>query len=866
MGRTDFKSDGTRETCPVGSTPTLFRHRPATKASASPPPPPMPPRPSPRALSGPPGTVATDIVLVGGGHSHVAVLKRFGMRPAAGVRLTLVSRDLLTPYSGMLPGLVAGHYRPEETHIDLRKLSRFANARVIHAPATGIDLARRQVFAAGRPPIGFDLLSLDVGSQPTVRDIEGAKEHALAVKPIDLFRERWAEAERDCLGRGGRLRVAVIGGGAGGAELALSLRYRLRTLLTQAGVSDGIELVLLAETREVVESHAPAVRRRMTRLLAERGVQLLAGHRVVAVRSGRVEAVTAGEERVAVGCDLAVAVTHACAPEWLGGSGLDLDDAGFVRVRETLQSTGDPFVFAAGDIASFDTRRLPKSGVYAVRQGPVLAENLARLAAGRPLRPYRPQPLTLALISSGDRNAVASWGRLALEGRWVWRIKDRIDRRWMRKYQKLPAMAGGSPPLPRTEAPAAGNAAAAGNGAAAGNAAPAEAAAPAGRATSAETSPAGAGSAHGGGGARRPGGLRRAVGVHPAAELAAASAMRCGGCGSKVASAVLHRVLGRLAPVAHPDVLIGFQGGDDAAVLRVPPDKLLVQSVDHFRTFIDDPFLFGRIAAHHCLSDLFAMGAEPRTAQAMVTLPFALPDKVEQDLFDLLSGVTETLSEAGAALVGGHTAEGPECALGLTVNGLCDTPFLKAGAADGDRLLLTKPLGTGVIFAADMRAEAPSETVGAALASMLRSNSAAARTFRDCGATACTDVTGFGLLGHLVELLRASGANAELDLAAIPRLPGTDALLERGVRSSLHAANAAFGAALDGLDPGDPRAALLFDPQTSGGLLASVPAERVDECTSALAAAGCGSAARVGTVRSADPAGRVRIRHRRAAT
>ena len=789
-------------------------------------------------MSGPPAPVATDIVLVGGGHSHVAVLKRFGMRPAPGVRLTLVSRDMLTPYSGMLPGLVAGHYRPEEAHIDLRRLSRFANARVIHAPATGIDLSGRKVLAAGRPPIGFDLLSLDIGSQPTMHAIEGATEHALGVKPIDVFRGRWAEIERDCLERGGRLRVAVIGGGAGGTELSLSLRYRLRVLLERAGVPDAVEITLLADTREVVESHAPAVRRRMTRLLSTRGVRLLAGHRVVAVRPGRVEAVTGDDGRVAVECDIAVAVTHAGAPAWLGASGLDLDGAGFVRVRETLQSTGDPYVFAAGDIASFGARRLPKSGVYAVRQGPLLAENLARLAAGRSLRPYRPQPLTLALISSGDRNAVASWGRLALEGGWVWRAKDRIDRRWMRKYQELPAMGVEA----ATRQP--GETAAGGGG-------PAGSDLPEGR---------GAGTGPGPGDRTRnarevsdPGAAARA--------LASAAAMRCGGCGSKVASAVLHRVLARLPAAPHPDVLAGFRGGDDAAVLRVPPGKLLVQSVDHFRTFIDDPFLFGRIATNHCLSDIFAMGAEPRTTQVLVTLPFAAPDKVEQDLFDLLSGVTEALGEAGAALVGGHTAEGPECALGLAVNGLGDEVITKTGARDGDRLFLTKPLGTGVVFAADMRAEAPSDAVAAALASMLRSNEAAARVFGECDASSCTDVTGFGLLGHLVEMLREGGVDAELDFAAIPRLAGTEALFERGARSSLHAANAAFGDALDGLDPGDPRAALLFDPQTSGGLLASVPAERADGCAEALAAAGC-DGSMIGTFRAAAPGGRVRVRIR----
>ena len=821
MGRTDFKSDGTRETCPVGSTPTLFRHfgsRPESVAGCRCFP--MPKRANMK--TGAPAPVATDIVLLGGGHSHVAVLKRFGMRPVPGVRLTLVSRDLLTPYSGMLPGLVAGHYRPEQAHIDLRRLSRFADARVIHAAATGIDLAARKVVAAGRPPIGFDILSIDVGSQPDVRGIEGAQEHALAIKPVERFRERWAEAERECLEKGGRLRVAVIGAGAGGTELSLSLRHRLRALLGRAGVRDGVEITLLAEGSEVVESHAPAVRRRMTRLLAERGVRLLAGRRVVAVRPGGVEAVSAGGERAAIACDLAIAVTQAGAPDWLRESGLALDDAGFVRVRDTLQATGDAHVFAAGDVASFDTSPLPKSGVYAVRQGPVLAENLARLAAGRSLRPYRPQPLTLALISSGDRNAVASWGPLALEGRWVWRLKDRIDRRWMRKYQELPQMED------EALAHQAG-----------------------------DRNQGGAGPPEGAG--ERPLGRALGPGGGAAAELASAAAMRCGGCGSKVASAVLHRVLERLPAAAHPDVLVGFRGGDDAAVLRLPPDKLLVQSVDHFRTFIDDPYLFGRIATNHCLSDLFAMGAEPRTAQALVTLPFAAPDKVEQDLFDLLSGVSEALAEVGAALVGGHTAEGPECALGLAVNGVGDTVLHKTGAVHGDRLLLTKALGTGVVFAADMRAEASSESVGAAFASMLRSNAAAAGIFREFGATSCTDVTGFGLLGHLVEMLGAGEVDAELELGAIPRLPGTDALIERGIRSSLHPANAAFGAALDGFDTGDPRVALLLDPQTSGGLLATVPEERAGECSAALAAAGVG-AAQIGTIRTASPGGRVRVR------
>ena len=252
------------------------------------------------------------------------------------------------------------------------------------------------------------------------------------------------------------------------------------------------------------------------------------------------------------------------------------------------------------------------------------------------------------------------------------------------------------------------------------------------------------------------------------------------------------------------------------------------------------------------------MGAEPRTAQALVTLPFAAPAKVEQDLYDLLAGVTRTLSEAGAALVGGHTAEGPELALGLAVNGLGETVLAKGGAGDGDCLVMTKALGTGAIFAADMRAEAEAGSVDAALASMLKSNAAAARILRRFDATSCTDITGFGLIGHLVEMLRASASDAALDPDAVPLLPGAAALFERGVRSSLHGANASFGAAVEGLDPDDPRAAALFDPQTSGGLLATVPDRRASECTKALADAGY-VAACFGVIRSAAEGGRIEV-------
>ena len=722
--------------------------------------------------------IHTDIVLLGGGHAHVAVLRSFGMRPVPGLRLTLITRDLDTPYSGMLPGLLAGHYDHAEAHIDLQRLARFAGARIYHTSGIGIDPQRQLVLCQDRPEVAYDLLSIDIGSTPARSQIAGADRFAIPVKPVDSFLTRWREAEKALLAAGGG-RVAVIGAGAGGVELSLSLKHRLTADLGLA--PERLHITVLTDQAQPLPGHADAVRRRLVAALRRHGIELLTQTAALAVEDGMLHC--AGGRDLPF--DAAVLVTQASAAGWLAETGLALNSHGFIRVDGNLQSVSHPTVFACGDIAAIEGLALPKSGVYAVREGPPLAENLRRLAAGRPLRPYKPQPRTLALISTGEQNAIASYGGLAAEGRWVWRLKDWIDRRWMRKYQELPAMPEGDGP-------------------------------------------------------------RDAAG-HPVA-------MRCGGCGAKVASPVLRRVLERLRPLAGDGALIALDQPDDAAVFAPPPGKLLVQTVDQFRAFIDDPFLFGRIAANHCLGDLHAMGATPHAALALVTLPYAEEAKLEQDLFLVLSGALSTLGEAGVMLAGGHTAEGAELTFGLSLNGYAEESALlrKTGLQPGDRLILTKPLGTGALFAADMRGEASGADVAVALDHMQQSNAGAAAILRAHGARACTDVTGFGLAGHLIEMLNAGGVSARLELADLPALPGAAWLLARGIASSLQPANEAFGAMIEG-DRGHPAFALLFDPQTAGGLLAGIPASRADACIAALQAAGYGNARTIGTVENNLP-------------
>jgi len=703
-----------------------------------------------------------DLVLVGGGHSHVHVLKSFGMKPMPGVRLTLIGRDIETPYSGMIPGFVAGTYSFDECHIDLARLAAWTGARLIHAEAIGIDRANRQVMLKDRPPVSYDLLSLDVGAAPSLDMIPGAEQHTTSVKPIAELGRRWLAFLEHVAGWQGPLAVAVIGGGAGGVELALAIDHRLRTAAPAADVS-----VTLATRDEILADKNRSARARMRAIFAARGVRLIEKAATRRVEPGTLEFESG--ERLAF--DAAFVVTEASAPKWLAATGLALDPRGFIAVRPTLRSDDDS-IFAAGDCATVVAHPRPKAGVFAVRQGPPLAANLRRALLGQALQPFTPQGKFLSIIGTGDGHALASRAGWSVEGTWVWRWKDRIDRKWMRMYCE--------PPWRPMRADAA-----------------------------AVPDP--------------------ALADAEARRLLADIGMRCGGCGAKVGASVLTRVLARLGTPPGAGVAIGLDAPDDAAMIEVPPGQALVQSVDFFRTFIDDPFAFGEIAAVHALGDVWAMGARPHSALALAVVPAAAERLMEEDLFQMLAGARRVLDEAGAALIGGHSGEGPEAALGFSVNGLVAPAqaLRKSGLVAGDRLVLTKPLGTGVIFAAAMRGAARGRWIASALASMRRGSGEAAELLRASGAHACTDVTGFGLAGHLAEMIRAGApVSVELSLDSLPVLDGAVELFARGFASSLQPENLRARHLVDGMETfaAHPHVPLLFDPQTAGGLLAALPA------------------------------------------
>jgi selenide,water dikinase len=704
--------------------------------------------------------IRVEVLLAGGGHAHVQVALALGRSLPPDVRVTLVSNSLLSPYSGMLPGAIAGDWPEEAIHIDLVRLAAASGVRLVHAEVTGVDLGTRQLLLKDRPPLRFDLLSLNTGIAPDLSGIEGAEEFAIPVKPIGRFLESWRELLRTVSQESGPRRIAVIGGGAAGVELALAVRERL-----SRGVPPGALIeVGLFSAGPLVQSLGPRLAGSVCRALADVGVAL---HESCRIREISAAGVTAADGRFFV-ADAALVSTDARLPAWLAGSGLPLAANGGIAITPTLEVQGLDGIFAVGDCATLANDPRPRAGVFAVRQGPVLADNIRRRLAGDDLKPWRPQRDFLRLLRlSRDRALGARGGLPVVEGRWVRRWKDRIDRRFMAMFDP-----GSNPML--------------------------------------------------------------------AMPVEDGEAMRCGGCAAKVGPSTLAAALRRLpaAPLS-PAVRIGLDAPDDAALIDLGGGVAVLQSVDLFRPFTDDPWLFGRIAANHALSDIHAMGGTPTHALALAVVPHGRPSAMEETLFQLLAGVRSTLDAEGVALAGGHSAEGAELMAGLSVSGLPPArPVTKRGGRAGDLLILTKAIGTGIVLAAGMRAKAPAAAWQAAVEAMQVSNRPAAELLMREGVRAMTDVTGFGLAGHLLEMLPAD-LDAVIDLAALPLLPGVRELAGAGVAStSVPAGRSLLSRVEGGLALDDATVAVLLDPQTAGGLIAAAEPDRAVAIVRSLRAGG----------------------------
>jgi selenide, water dikinase len=437
----------------------------------------------------------------------------------------------------------------------------------------------------------------------------------------------------------------------------------------------------------------------------------------------------------------------------------------------------------------------PKAGVFAVRQAPILFANLQAALSGQRLRSFRPQKDYLKLVSLGTQRAVAEkWG-LSLSLPGLWSWKDQIDRQFLDRL---------SPPI-----------------------------IPMDRQT--HDGPVALG----------------VIALEQAQPL-------CGGCGSKVGPEVLQDALCDLKAPRRSDIVRGR--GDDAAILTVGSVQQVL-TCDHFRAFTLDPYILAQITANHALGDIWAMGADPQGALASLILPPMSEAKQTETVREIMAGLQTALTAAGADIVGGHTSLGAELTVGLTLTGLMGErePIGLSGAKPGDRLILTKPIGVGIIMAAEMRGLAKGAWVAASLSQMLQSSGPASAILRT-SANAMTDITGFGLAGHLQTLLEQSNLSGQISLEAVPWCQGAIALAKDGVHSSIYPQTSKLAERMtaEASLRADPRFALLFDPQTAGGLLASVPADQVDGLLAQMTAQGQ-PAWVIGTVSSASTAHRLSV-------
>ncbi|MFQ6553733.1 selenide, water dikinase SelD [Aestuariibius insulae] len=691
--------------------------------------------------------LSRELILIGGGHTHALVLRKWGMNPLPGARVTLINPGPTAPYTGMLPGFVAGHYTRDELDIDLVRLARFAGARLILGKASAIDPDARTVTVKDRV-LPFDVLSVDIGITSDMPDLPGFAEHGIPAKPLGRFASAW-EVYRD---GGNPAGFAVIGGGVAGVELAMAMHHALRERGrdVQATVIDA---------GQALSGTGSRARSKLLSYLEARDIAL--------IEDTEVEEITDTAVRLTNGQQIPSTFTTGAAGArpygWLAETGLNLTD-GYLTVNRYLETAHDG-IFAVGDCAHLSHAPRPKAGVFAVREAPILFDNLvARLSEGT-LTPYKPQSDYLKLISLGEKSALAERSGLAPSGKALWRLKDKIDRDFMAKFIDLEPM--------RIDPP-----------------------------------------------------KRAATDAIPDAPL-------CGGCGAKVGQGALTSALSGTPGPDRSDIT--RLPGDDAALLTMGWTRQVI-TTDHLRAVTEDPHRMARIAAIHALGDIWAMGAAPQAALATLILP-RMTDKLQKAwLSEIMEAAGEVFAAEGAEIVGGHTTLGSELTIGFTITGLLDgPPITLAGAKPGDALILTKPIGSGVLLAAEMQLAAKGTDIAALLDAMAQSQGQAAALLRK--AHAMTDVTGFGLAGHCLNICEASGLAAEIELAAIPVYDGAQALAGQGVQSVLMPTNRADAASRITV-PDDPRTALLFDPQTAGGLLAACPAKTADKTLANLHSAG----------------------------
>ncbi len=673
-----------------------------------------------------------DLILIGGGHSNLRVIKDLIKNPIPKLRVTLISNVLDTPYSGMLPGYVEGLYQWRDANIDLYKLSSFGNFRFIHDEVKNISGNEKKVFFTNRPSLEFDYLSINIGIQSDFSSIIGAKKHSIPMKPISKINYKFLENQSKIYN------IAVIGAGAAGVEISLALKKRLR---------ENVNIYLFSGKRHVFSEHNKSISTKIKQILLQSNIKIIENDPVNILR----KRFLLTSKNLKFIFDKAILATNGVAPNWIKKTDIKLCKNGFVLTNNKFQ-TNYNYIFASGDIINFSNYNLPKAGVYAVKSGLILSLNIRNLILKKKLKTFKPQKYCLSLIGLANNTALGHKYGLSITNYINFKIKQFIDKNFIKNYTiKF---------------------------------------------------------------------LKKMLNVD--INKNNLNEMLCRGCAAKVSIDVIKKSIPSNISLSSLDASL------------IPTSKNFYQSVDMINSIITDPYKLGMISANHSLSDIYASGSQPISAQMILQLPLGKNKINKRDFEQIYSGAKYILDKNSCELSGGHTMIGEDYhpVIGFSLIGKSKQLKFKKSFKDGDLLILTGKIGTGLIFAGINLDKIDSFYQIPVLNQMICGNLKIGRVLKEIRPICSTDITGFGLSNHLINLVnRFEGLKGlSINVKNIQVFDGVKECIKEKVKSSLFNQN--YNYAKNFLYYQNEKNSIneiLFDPQTVGGIAFIIPIEKKEK-------------------------------------
>ena len=694
--------------------------------------------------------ITNDLVLIGGGHSHLSVLMKLSKKPLNGNRITLITNEIDTPYSGMIPGYIEGIYSWRDSHIDLYRLCLKLNVRFIHAEVERVSAHEKEIYFKDRPKIKFDVLSINTGIQSNNREIKGAAKYCLPVKPISKLTNNFLNKITNFKS------IAFIGGGAGSVELALAIKKRF------LNINQDIKITIITGKRGLLSTFPQKTKLTSLKTLEKFKIDIIEYKRVLEVKPKQIIL----SDKSLLKIDKAILSTNSMTPKWLAKSDILLTKDNYILVNKSFQ-TNYKYVFASGDVIDFNNQNLKKAGVFAVRSGKPLAINIKQFILGKKLVEYKFNKNYLALIGTSKRSAIATKYNLTFNSRFFFYLKKYIDQNFIKKFSDFRIRKKFTLDALKTD-------------------------------------------------------VLNIFVKHKEKITDENDIMQCKGCAAKVPLNALKQAL--------PKDIVSTS--EDA--VSVPGHPELYQTVDMISSIITDPFLLGKIAANHSISDMVSVNSKITSAMMILQLPLSKTEINSRDLEQVLLGANEIFKTIDCPLIGGHTMIGKDKdpIIGFSILGQKQKKIKivknRRKIKTKDLLILTEKIGSGLIFAGINNYLIDSYFQIDVIKQMIKGNLNFGKISNQLNILSMTDITGFGLANHLLNLIKRDNSKTGLTIYPnkIPLFQGVNECLNKDIKSSLFKSNYDI-AQKDIIYKRDKSKLdnILYDPQTVGGIAFIIPQE-----------------------------------------